>query len=53
MAQKIKAETSLQEKLQQLSNGVPEIELTKAEAALYCVDVADMLPDADLKESEG
>ncbi|QJD98545.1 hypothetical protein HH214_21550 (plasmid) [Mucilaginibacter robiniae] len=46
-----KTEHSLQHKLQLVADGA-SVELTKAEAELYGVDVADVLPDEDL-EDEG
>lgn len=51
MSVKTKTEISLQNKLQLVAEGA-SIELNKAEAELYGVDVADVLPDEDL-EDEG
>ena len=44
---KTKTEISLENKLQLVANG-EDVELNKAEAELYGVDVADILPDEDL-----
>ena len=44
-------ETSLLLKLQRVAEG-EKVELTKEEAIIYGVDVADVLPDEDLEESE-
>lgn len=49
MSIKTKAEISLQNKLQLVAEGA-SVELNKAEAELYGVDVADVLPDEDLDE---
>ncbi|SDH52955.1 hypothetical protein SAMN05421827_12814 [Pedobacter terrae] len=51
MSIKTKTEISLQNKLQLVAEG-ESVELNKAEAELYGVDVADVLPDEDL-EDEG
>jgi hypothetical protein len=51
MSIKTKTEISLQNKLQLVAEGA-SVELNKAEAELYGVDVADVLPDEDL-EDEG
>lgn len=49
MSTKTKTELSLQKKLQLVADGA-SVELTKGEAELYGVDVADILPDEDLDE---
>jgi hypothetical protein len=49
MSIKTKTEISLQKKLQLVAEGA-SVELNKAEAELYGVDVADVLPDEDLEE---
>lgn len=49
MSTKNKTEVSLQNKLQLVAEGA-SVELTRAEAELYGVDVADILPDEDLEE---
>lgn len=49
MSIKTKTEISLQHKLQLVAEGA-SVELTKAEAELYGVDVADVLPDEDLDD---
>lgn len=46
-----KTEVSLQNKLQRLANG-EDVELNIAEALLYGIDIADLLPDEDF-EIEG
>lgn len=51
MSTKNKTEVSLQNKLQLVAEGA-SVELTKAEAELYGVDVADILPDEDLEEEK-
>jgi hypothetical protein len=51
MSIKTKAEISLQNKLQLVAEGA-SVELNKAEAELYGVDVADVLPDEDLDDEE-
>lgn len=43
-----KTEESLQNKLQLLANG-ESIELNTAEAVLYGIDIADMLPEEDFE----
>lgn len=50
MSIKNKTEISLQHKLQLVADGA-SVELTKAEAELYGVDVADVLPDEDLEDN--
>jgi len=49
MSIKTKTEISLQHKLQLVAEGA-SVELNKAEAELYGVDVADVLPDEDLDD---
>jgi len=49
MSIKTKTEISLQNKLQLVAEG-ESVELNKAEAELYGVDVADVLPDEDLED---
>lgn len=51
MSIKTKTEISLQHKLQLVAEG-SSVELNKAEAELYGVDVADVLPDEDLEDEE-
>lgn len=51
MSIKTKTEISLQNKLQLVAEGA-SVELNKAEAELYGVDVADVLPDEDLQDAE-
>jgi hypothetical protein len=51
MSIKTKTEMSLQNKLQLVAEGA-SVELNKAEAELYGVDVADVLPDEDLDDEE-
>jgi len=51
MSIKTKTEISLQNKLQLVAEGA-SVELNKAEAELYGVDVADVLPDEDLDDEE-
>jgi hypothetical protein len=51
MSTKTKTEISLQNKLQLVAEGA-SVELNKAEAELYGVDVADVLPDEDLDDEE-
>jgi hypothetical protein len=43
-----KTEVSLQNKLQRLANG-EAVELNIAEALLYGIDIADLLPDEDFE----
>lgn len=49
---KNKTEVSLQEKLQRLANG-EAVELNIAEAQLYGIDIADLLPDEDFEIETG
>ncbi|MEN0053579.1 MAG: hypothetical protein AAGC65_07910 [Mucilaginibacter sp.] len=51
MASKNNTHQTLIAKLQRVADG-ESVELTKAEAALYGVDVADILPDEDLGEEK-
>ena len=51
MSIKARTEISLRNKLQLVAEGA-SVELNKAEAELYGVDVADVLPDEDLDDEE-
>jgi hypothetical protein len=52
MQSRNKTEVSLQEKLQRLANG-EAVELNLAEAQLYGIDIADLLPDEDFEIEAG
>lgn len=51
MSTEHKPEIPLLLKLQRVAEG-EKVELTKEEAIIYGVDVADLLPDEDIEESE-